>query len=166
MRSPKHRREVLAALSIGGTGAGCLERDPQDATNATDGRPADTDADRTGGDDGSTGTDDESSGSTADRTAADGPVRVVAGPDGDFVFEPESLRVSPGTTVVWEWDSDDHNVAPEATPEGVTWTGYPEVVDRPNTYEHTFEESGTYEYVCEPHAAAGMEGTIVVDGGN
>ncbi|MFC6730334.1 plastocyanin/azurin family copper-binding protein, partial [Natronoarchaeum mannanilyticum] len=29
----------------------------------------------------------------------------------------------------------------------------------------TFETTGTFEYVCEPHVASGMEGSVVVQEG-
>jgi len=32
-----------------------------------------------------------------------------------------------------------------------------------DTYEHTFETPGTYEYVCIPHESSEMTGTIVVE---
>ena len=31
------------------------------------------------------------------------------------------------------------------------------------SYVHTFETTGEHAYVCIPHEAAGMEGTVVVD---
>lgn len=87
---------------------------------------------------------------------------VAVGPDGDFVFEPADLPVQPGTTVVWEWESDNHNVAPTSIPDGATWEGHPEIAGTGTTYEHTFETEGTFEYLCEPHEAADMVGAIEV----
>lgn len=87
---------------------------------------------------------------------------IVAGPDRERAFDPARVEVEPGTTVRWEWDSDHHNVSPTSIPEDAEWKGHPEVADRGTEYEHTFEVPGTYEYECEPHAVAGMTGTIVV----
>jgi len=42
------------------------------------------------------------------------------------------------------------------------WEGHETIENAGFSYEHTFEEEGTYEYICEPHVAAGMEGTITV----
>lgn len=103
---------------------------------------------------------------------------VVAGPDGEAVFDPASLTVSAGETATWGFASTGHNVccrpddaeaatlpdsadpfasyAPDERPEG-------SLVPRGETYEHTFETTGRYVYVCLPHAARGMAGTVRVE---
>ncbi|WP_224269820.1 plastocyanin/azurin family copper-binding protein [Haloprofundus salinisoli] len=83
-------------------------------------------------------------------------VTVGAGSDG-LSFDPSELSIQPGTTVVFEWASNGHNVVPN---EG-DW-GEEEIHDEGYSFEHTFEEEATYEYVCEPHEDAGMVGTIEV----
>jgi len=45
------------------------------------------------------------------------------------------------------------------------WEGHQPIESAGFSYEHTFEEEGTYEYICEPHVAAGMEGTLSVEEG-
>lgn len=90
---------------------------------------------------------------------------VSVGAFGNLVFDPESLTISPGTTVTFEWESDNHNVVPESQPSGANWEGEGEqgiTFDQGHSYSHTFETEGTYEYVCTPHEAAGMVGEIVV----
>jgi len=88
---------------------------------------------------------------------------VVVGPGGDFVFDPEELQILQGTTVNFVWDSDGHNVVPRSQPEGANWEGTGEELQNSGyEYSHTFETLGTYEYVCTPHAQAGMEATIEV----
>lgn len=89
---------------------------------------------------------------------------IDVGPDGDLLFEPERVEIEPGTTVRWVWNSDGHNVEPVSVPDDADWNGHPEIGDRGNEYEYTFDVPGTYEYECEPHAVAGMTGTIVVSG--
>jgi hypothetical protein len=86
----------------------------------------------------------------------------VVGPGGDFVFEPEELTIAPGTAVEFTWESDGHNVAPE---EG-DW-GHLPIEDTGFSFTTPpFEETGSFPYVCEPHASAGMKGTIeVAEGG-
>lgn len=84
---------------------------------------------------------------------------IDVGPGGDLAFDPERVEIDPGTTVRWEWNSDGHNVAPVSVPDDADWNGHPEIGDRGNEYEYTFEVPGTYEYECEPHSTAG---TIVV----
>lgn len=100
-------------------------------------------------------------GTPADRTDSD-TVTVAVGAVNGLRFEPSAVRVSPGTTVVWEWTGQggQHNVQEDggayeselATVEGTT-------------FEHTFEESGVSRYLCLPHQAVGMKGVVeVVDG--
>ncbi|MFC6727493.1 PQQ-binding-like beta-propeller repeat protein, partial [Natronoarchaeum mannanilyticum] len=90
---------------------------------------------------------------------------VTVGPQGEFVFEPTELRVEPGETVRWTWESDNHTLTPQTQPAGGDWQGNPQVEGDGYVYEHTFDAEGVYEYVCEPHAALGMEGTVVVGDG-
>lgn len=104
-------------------------------------------------------------------------VDVVAGPDGRLAFEPERLPVAAGSTVTWGFASAGHNVACRpaerdlaAMPAGAepfasfgadqppTAT----VVPRGGTFSHAFEVPGTYHYVCVPHLAQGMTGTVAV----
>lgn len=91
---------------------------------------------------------------------------VVVGPGGELVFDPESLEIAVGTTVTFEWDSDGHNIVVESKPDGSDWEGTEggadKLYDTGHTHSHTFETTGTYEYVCTPHKTAGMIGTIEV----
>ncbi|OYR81888.1 halocyanin, partial [Halorubrum sp. E3] len=60
----------------------------------------------------------------------------------------------------WEWTGQggSHNVAAtEGAFESDT------VGDEGHTFEQTFEDSGTYTYVCTPHEAVGMKGAIYVE---
>ncbi|MGB9964262.1 plastocyanin/azurin family copper-binding protein [Halobacterium hubeiense] len=102
---------------------------------------------------------------------------VQVGPDGEFVFEPEEITVSVGDTVTWEFASPSHNVCayPEMSdevsiPEDASGFGTMEqggnsmaLVSQGETYEHTFETAGEYTYVCVPHVASDMIGTVVVE---
>ncbi|MDS0300303.1 halocyanin domain-containing protein [Halogeometricum sp. S1BR25-6] len=102
-----------------------------------------------------------------DETGQDS-VTVTVGSEinsGPYGFSPAAVRVSPGTTVTFEWVSDTHNVVPTAQPEGANWEGHPEIVNEGATYTYTFDTSGTYTYVCEPHRSMGMKGAIVVADG-
>lgn len=88
---------------------------------------------------------------------------VTVGPGGDLVFEPAELQILQGTTVNFVWDSDGHNVVPDSQPDGANWEGSGEELQNSGyEYSHTFETLGTFEYVCTPHASAGMAGTIEV----
>lgn len=103
---------------------------------------------------------------------------VVAGADGRNVFEPAELTVEVGDTVTWGFASAGHNVCcqpddsdeanlpadaqafasygPDESPEG-------SLIPRGETYEHTFDISGRYDYVCIPHESLGMTGTLHVE---
>ncbi|MFB6252284.1 MAG: plastocyanin/azurin family copper-binding protein [Halobellus sp.] len=95
-----------------------------------------------------------------------GPTKTVTvGPGGSLVFSPgteDPLKIAPGTTVEFVWDSDNHNIVVESQPEGANWQGHETLENTGFTYTHTFETLGTYEYYCEPHRTAGMVGTIEV----
>lgn len=103
---------------------------------------------------------------------------VIAAPDNEFVFEPDELSVAVGETVRWGFASSGHNLScrPEDSdevtlPDGAEpFASYrpeqdPDVtlVQRGETYDHTFEVPGEYTYVCIPHTDAGMTGTIHVE---
>jgi plastocyanin len=105
-------------------------------------------------------------GTGTDTGGGDGPTETVAvGPGGNLVFEPETLEITPGTTVEFVWESDMHNVVPQSQPDGANWEGEGSTgttFDEGHEYSHTFETLGTYEYVCTPHESAGMVGSIDV----
>jgi halocyanin-like protein len=68
--------------------------------------------------------------------------------------------VSRGTTIVWEWTGDGgtHNVVAENNEFESKSSN-----SNGHTYEYTFEDTGVFKYVCEPHRSAGMKGAIVVE---
>jgi plastocyanin len=74
-------------------------------------------------------------------------------------FQPQSLTVAAGTTVIWQWQPGavNHNVAPVGT-EPPRSGG---LQNAPSTYQHRFDTPGTYSYFCEAHAP-GMSGVITV----
>ena len=96
---------------------------------------------------------------------AEPPVRAsprvvveVGAADGDLGFAPgteRTLRIRPGTTVVFVWRSDTHNIAVASQPPGADWRGTPGDVgttyDAGYRHEHTFTVPGRYEYYCVPH---------------
>ena len=81
---------------------------------------------------------------------------------GDNYFEPDDLTIEPGTTVVWEWVGDGHNIEPSDIPEESDWEGHMPLEDTGFEYEYTFEVEGDYHYVCTPHVGVGMVADITV----
>jgi plastocyanin len=106
--------------------------------------------------------------------------RVTVEMTDGLVFDPESVTVVPGTTVVWEnvgqvghsvtaYEGElpadaEYFASADAGSEGATRDAYPAEGDVAGgeRYEHTFDVEGTYEYFCIPHESAGMLGTVVV----
>jgi halocyanin-like protein len=110
---------------------------------------------------------DNYDGTTVDATGQD-TVEIEVGAQGNggtFAFGPPAVRVSPGTTVTFNWTSNTHNVLIEEQPEGAGWEGYEPIENTGFTYEHTFETLGVYKYYCEPHLSLGMKGVVVVEEG-
>lgn len=73
---------------------------------------------------------------------------------GHFVFEPKSLTVSAGETVIWRHDD---NVAHTIVSENLFESP---VLERGNEFSFTFQNPGEYEYRCGIHPS--MAGKIIV----
>jgi len=97
-------------------------------------------------------------------------------------FEPEELAVQQGDTVAWEWGAGEpHSVSAygDGIPEDADYwasggfesedaarEGWEEgkgAVQSGQSYVYTFETTGTHEYFCIPHEAAGMVGSVTVE---
>jgi plastocyanin len=78
-----------------------------------------------------------------------------------LTFAPTEVHVAPGTTVVW---TNSSRVAHTVTADdGSIDSGS---VDPDSTFSVAFDTPGTYQYYCEPHGSAGLNGmaaTIIVD---
>jgi halocyanin-like protein len=80
---------------------------------------------------------------------------------GNWGYGPAAVRVSTGTTVVWEWNGrgGPHDVVAEDgsfASKQMNGSGH--------TYTQTFEEPGVVKYYCTPHRRLGMKGVVVVEG--
>jgi manganese oxidase len=117
------------------------------------------------------------SGCTGDGRAEEaGRTHVVAMvEDGaEMRFEPARLEVRRGDVIRFVQEGAiPHNVqfVRNTAPEGVEleelWSG-PYLSKKGEVYEIVIDErfgDGEYDYVCTPHIAMGMTGTLVVDGG-
>jgi halocyanin-like protein len=100
-------------------------------------------------------------GSVADETGADQVTVEVGVGDNGFAFGPAAVRVSTGTEIEFEWTGTggQHNVHAK---EGASFESdlYEEAGVH---FTHTFEESGTVKYQCDPHSGVGMKGVVVVE---
>ncbi|PSQ41892.1 halocyanin domain-containing protein [Halobacteriales archaeon QS_9_68_42] len=102
-------------------------------------------------------------GSLEDMTGEnDVTIDVGAGPNG-YAFDPAAVRISSGTTVIWEWTGKGgaHNVASVEGSETEFDSGE-SVEGEDNEYEQSFDSAGSQLYICEPHKAQGMKGAIEV----
>ena len=75
----------------------------------------------------------------------------------DNVFEPPSLRITPGTTVRWVNEGRNrHDVTPNRTPPSEKDAfGSPQATRPGQSYAHTFEDAGSFAYYCTIHGAPG-----------
>jgi plastocyanin len=71
-------------------------------------------------------------------------------------FDPASVTVSAGDTVTW---TNEDSVGHDVTGDGFK-SGDPGGLQNGDTFEHTFDKAGTFDYVCTVHP--GMEGSVKV----
>lgn len=74
----------------------------------------------------------------------------------DIAFKPKKLTVVAGTAVTWRFA--DSGIPHDVKAEDDSFAS--QIMDS-GTFEHTFEQPGTYSYVCTLHAGQ-MKGTIEV----
>lgn len=80
--------------------------------------------------------------------------------NGNLEFSPSTLTINSGTQVRWVNVSTVlHTVTPDGHSE---WTSA-SLADNGDTFIHTFDTPGTYQYFCQPHVGQGMTGTITVN---
>jgi plastocyanin len=89
---------------------------------------------------------------TSPTIPAEGAVVAMAG----FAFNPQSITVSVGTTVSWT-NADAAPHRPVGTSEGGFDAG---TANQGETVTFTFEEAGTFPYICEIHP--NMTGEVIV----
>ena len=101
-------------------------------------------------------------------------MRLLEAQGGALVFDPATLPIHVGDTVMWVWDSPGHSVvsgtatSTTETPDGKfcspsdTNCSTIQLSNMGATYEHTFNTAGTFPYFCAPHGTLGMTGMIQV----
>lgn len=97
-------------------------------------------------------------------------VKMVDKSATEFAFEPATVTVSPGQTIRFVQEGmQPHNVEFRDPPSGASLDDVlmgPFLIRKGQTYELTVDDrftEGSYPYVCTPHEAMGMKGTIVVE---
>ena len=90
-----------------------------------------------------------------------------------LIFEPNVLRIKSGETVQWRNEGNvPHSVTTTAAivadptqvlvPDGAEpWDSG--LIQAGASWEQTFNVIGEYRYVCMPHEAAGITGTLIVE---
>ena len=134
---------LLACMALGLVVAGCGDDDDDDGGGgaATTEQPA--------GEDGGGGGDDDAGG---DGGAGGAEVSMEG-----IAFQPAEVTVSVGDTVTW---TNNDSVGHDVTADSFS-SGEPGDMGSGDTFDHTFQEAGTFDYVCSVHP--GMEGTVVVE---
>jgi plastocyanin len=103
---------------------------------------------------GDTTTDPGAATTTTTTTSEDGDGVAIK----DFAFGPAELFVSVGETV--NWTNDEDGVGHTTTSDDGVWQSG--TLNPGDTFEHTFEEAGTFTYFCSIHPS--MTATITVEG--
>ena len=108
----------------------------------------------------------DAGGATYDYRVEMAPGSFVAGCErDDACFEPYALEVQQGQVVSWKnMDAQGHTVASGTPGGGPDGTFLSPVVGEGQTYEHTFEDVGTFDYFCTLHPW--MLGTVTVREGD
>jgi plastocyanin len=74
-------------------------------------------------------------------------------------FSPSQVTIQAGTTVRWINDvTMFHTITPDGHSEWAEGT----VTSAGDTFEHTFNNAGTFAYFCSPHRGDAMTGVIIV----
>jgi plastocyanin len=130
---------LLACLALGMVVAGCGGDDDDDD----------------GGGNGAATTEEPAGGGDDDGGGGGGGAAEVS-MEG-IAFVPPEVTVGVGDTVTWtNNDSVGHDVTADSFSSGEAGG-----MAGGDTFEHTFDEAGTFDYVCTVHP--GMDGSVVVE---
>jgi hypothetical protein len=70
----------------------------------------------------------------------------------------QQITIDVGDTIIWTWGSGTHNLRATSGTESFD-SGY--FTGAGNTFTYTFNQVGSTDYVCDPHAG-NMNGTVTV----
>ncbi len=77
-----------------------------------------------------------------------------------FLFTPEKLSVTAGSTVTWTNSDDIEHTVTSGTPEAPTTEFDSGNKTKGQTFSHTFASPGTFSYFCNNHKS--MRGEVTV----
>ena len=137
---------LLACMALALVATGCGDDDDDDGGG---GVAATTEQPAGGEDDGGGGGGDDGGGG-----GGGGGAEVS---EEGIAFNPAEVTVGVGDTVTW---TNNDSVGHDVTADSFS-SGDPGGMAPGDTFEHTFEEAGTFDYVCTVHP--GMEGSVVVE---
>jgi amicyanin len=106
------------------------------------------------------GDDDDNGGDGADTQEQPAPAAESGGTEvsmQNIKFNPAEVTIKAGDTVTWV---NDDSVGHDVTGDDFK-SGKPGAMQNGDTFEHTFEKAGTFDYVCTVHP--GMKGTVRVE---
>ena len=137
---------LIACMALALVAAGCGDDDDDSGDGGGGGANTEQPADTGGGDTGGGG-------------GGGGGAEVGMQ---NIQFDPSDVTIKAGATVTWTNDEGvPHDVEKTSGP-GPQFSSGPEGgMMEGDTFAHTFDQPGTYEYVCRVHAP-GMAGTIEV----
>jgi plastocyanin len=75
----------------------------------------------------------------------------------DNEYNPATVNITTGTTVVWTWASGNYNQHSVTFNDGVTSS----TSKMSGTHSRTFQSAGTFSYYCDVHGTT-MAGSVVV----
>jgi len=80
----------------------------------------------------------------------------------DFQFNPESVSLQLGDTVVFQWSNGFHTATSTDIPEGAA--SFDETLsEEADEFVYVPTVAGAYNYVCTPHIDMGMDGIFTVE---
>jgi len=95
---------------------------------------------------------------------AEQAISIVSGssnPSNAEFFSPSTVTVSPGTEVTWTNDDATIHTVVEGSAEAPVEGGFDSsIVNTGDSWEHTFDTAGTFDYYCSLHPF--MKGTVTV----
>lgn len=81
----------------------------------------------------------------------------------NYSFTPKNITITAGDTVIWKETQGTHNVDGKLSAYPNNPESFGNNLGSGWTYKFVFNTAGTYNYQCDPHAAMGMVGKIVVN---